>query len=127
MARCVGYVSLTPSPHQLQGDHVTPRRIVFVIFDGFQSLDLAGPFEVFQHAARLTGEYQCEIVAPAAGAVTARSGLPVHAGAGVPAADPAGIDTLVVAGGAGVDAARHDAALVSWIAAAGAGARRVTS
>jgi transcriptional regulator GlxA family with amidase domain len=42
-------------------------------------------------------------------------------------ADPAGIDTLVVVGGVGVDAARHDAALVGWIAAAGGGARRVTS
>ena len=46
--------------------HMQPRRIVFVIFDGFQSLDLAGPYEVFQHAGRLTGSYECEIVAPAA-------------------------------------------------------------
>jgi transcriptional regulator GlxA family with amidase domain len=106
---------------------VTPRRIVFVIFDGFQSLDLTGPYEVFQHAARLTSRYQCEIVAPAAGVIMAGSGLPVHAGASVAGADSAGIDTLVVAGGVGVDAARHDANLVSWIAAAGAGARRVTS
>jgi transcriptional regulator GlxA family with amidase domain len=106
---------------------VTPRRIVFVIFDGFQSLDLTGPYEVFQHAGRLTGDYQCAIVAPATGVVMASSGLPVHAGSDVAGADPAGIDTLVVAGGGGVDAARHDAALVGWIAAAGAGARRVTS
>ena len=106
---------------------MTPRRIVFLIFDGFQSLDLAGPYEVFQHAARLTGGYQCEIVAPAARLVTAGSGLAVHAGAGVAGADPAGIDTLVVVGGGGVDTARHDAALVGWIAAAGDRARRVTS
>ena len=106
---------------------MTPRRTVFVIFDGFQSLDLTGPYEVFQHAARLTAGYQCEIVAPAAGAVTAGSGLPVHAGASVAGTDSAGIDTLVVAGGGGVDAARQDAALVGWIAAAGADARRVTS
>ncbi len=106
---------------------MTPRRIVFVIFDGFQSLDLTGPYEVFQCAGRLTGGYQCETVAPAAGLVMAGSGLPVHAGAGVANADPAGIDTLIVAGGGGVDAARHEAALISWIAAAGGGARRVTS
>jgi transcriptional regulator GlxA family with amidase domain len=106
---------------------VTPRRTVFVIFDGFQSLDLTGPYEVFQHAARLTAGYRCEIVAPAAGVVTASSGLPVHAAASMASTDPAGIDTLVVAGGGGVDAARQDAALVGWIAAAGAGARRVTS
>ena len=107
--------------------HMEPRRIVFVIFDGFQSLDLAGPYEVFQHAGRLTSGYKCEIVAPAAGAVTAGSGLPVQAGAGLGGADPAGIDTLVVAGGSGVDVARHHRALVAWVAAAGAGARRVTS
>jgi transcriptional regulator GlxA family with amidase domain len=112
---------------QTQAGVVTPRRIAFVIFDGFQSLDLAGPFEVFQHAARLTGGYRCEIVAPAAGAVTSGSGLPVHAGTGVADAESAGVDTLVVVGGGGVDAARHDAALVDWIAAAGTGARRVTS
>jgi putative intracellular protease/amidase len=34
---------------------------------------------------------------------------------------------LVVAGGGGVDAARHDPILVGWITAARAGARRVTS
>jgi len=128
MARCVGYPSLTPSAGELQGSDVIPRRVVFVIFEGFQSLDLAGPYEVFQHASRLTGGgYESEIVAPAAGTVTAGSGLPVYAGAGIAGADPAGIDTLVVAGGTGVDAARQDPALVGWIAAAGAGARRVTS
>lgn len=103
------------------------RRIAFVIFDGFQPLDLAGPHEVFQHAARLTGGYVCEIVAPRAGLVTSASGLPVHAARGVADLEPGGIDTLVVAGGQGVDDACRDDALVSWIAAAGAGARRVAS
>jgi transcriptional regulator GlxA family with amidase domain len=106
---------------------VAARRVVFVIFTGFQSLDLAGPYEIFQSASGLAGGYRCEIVAPLAGAVTSGSGLPVCAGAGVATADPAGVDTLVVAGGAGVDAARHDPALVGWVAAAGARARRVTS
>jgi transcriptional regulator GlxA family with amidase domain len=106
---------------------VDPRRIVFVIFEGFAALDLVGPHEVFQSASGLTGGYRCEIVAQAAGAVTSGSGLPVHPGAGVATADPAGVDTLVVAGGGGVDAARHDPALVGWIAAAGARTRRVTS
>ena len=103
------------------------RRIVFVIYKGFESLDLVGPHEVFQTASGLTGGYRCEIVAPAAGAVAASSGLLVHAAAGVATADAAGVDTLVVAGGSGVDAARHDPTLVGWVAAAGAGARRVTS
>jgi transcriptional regulator GlxA family with amidase domain len=98
-------------------------RVTFVIFDGFQPLDLAGPYEVFQGP----GRYRCEIVAPDAGLVRSASGLPVHAAYGTGDLDPAGIDTLVVAGGYGVDEARHDDRLVGWIAAAGAGARRVTS
>jgi transcriptional regulator GlxA family with amidase domain len=66
-------------------------------------------------------------VAPRAGPVRGHSGLPVHASHGVADAGPAGIDTLVVAGGLGTGAACRDTALVGWIAAAGAGARRVTS
>jgi transcriptional regulator GlxA family with amidase domain len=173
MARIVGYVSLTPALDASEGMSVETRRVAFVIFDGFQPLDLAGPHEVFQHAASLTGGYACEIVAPRAGLVTSASGLPVHAARGVadsggprvtrpggwstaepggsqpadadasqragdggrraasagepPTADPAGIDTLVVAGGQGVDKACRDEALVRWVGVAGAGARRVTS
>lgn len=99
------------------------RRVAFVVFDGFQSLDLVGPHEVFQQA----GGYTCEIVAPRAGPVRAQSGLPVHAGHGVDTLDPRGVDTLVVAGGAGVYDARQDPRLTGWIVAAAAGARRVTS
>jgi transcriptional regulator GlxA family with amidase domain len=97
-------------------------RIGFVIFDGFQPLDLVGPHEVFDHAG-----YRSWTIAPRAGLVRSRSGLAVHAEYGVDDVDPAAVDTLVVIGGAGVDEARHDAALVGWVAAAGATARRVTS
>lgn len=127
MARTVGYLSLTPSARRQHGIDMKPRRTVFVIFEGFQSLDLVGPYEVFTNASMLAGGYQCEIVAPAAGAITSGTGLAVHAGFGVAGAEPAGIDTLVVAGGFGVDAACHDDALTSWLAAAGGAARRVTS
>ncbi|WP_345694502.1 AraC family transcriptional regulator, partial [Nonomuraea thailandensis] len=99
------------------------HRIAFVIFDGFQSLDLVGPHEVFQRA----GGYDCSVVAPRSGPVHAESGLPVHAGFGVTALRPSGFDTLIVAGGAGVYTARHDPRLTGWIAAAARGARRVAS
>lgn len=127
LAQIVGYVSLTPLPLRRQGEEVDPRRIVFVIFDGFQPLDLVGPHEVFQNACRLAGGYRCEIVAPAAGVVRSASGMPVLAAHGVADLDPAGIDTLVVAGGQGVDESSHDPALVQWIVAAATSARRVTS
>ncbi|GAB2698900.1 GlxA family transcriptional regulator [Kitasatospora kifunensis] len=106
---------------------MTKPRIVFVIFEGFQPLDLVGPYEVFQHAGRHSDGFSCQIVAPTAGPVRTRGGLPVHAEYGVADLDPRGIDTLVAVGGEGVDQARHHRALVDWIAAAGAQARRVTS
>jgi transcriptional regulator GlxA family with amidase domain len=106
---------------------VHEQRIVFVIFEGFQPLDLVGPHEVFHHAGKLSGGYLCEIVAPHAGPVRSCSGLPVHAAFGVTDLDPDGIDTLVVVGGHGVDQARHDPAIVGWIAAGGTGARRIAS
>jgi transcriptional regulator GlxA family with amidase domain len=102
-------------------------RVSFVIFDRFELLDLAGPFEVFQQANRLSGGYDCEVISRVAGLVRSDSALAVHAGYGVRDRDPRGIDTLVVAGGRGVDAARQDAALVGWVGSAGAAARRVTS
>jgi transcriptional regulator GlxA family with amidase domain len=103
------------------------RRIAFVIFEGFQSLDLVGPREVFEQASALTGAYRCEVVAPRAGLVRSGSGLPVYASGGVTEVDPAEIDTVVVAGGRGVDQARQDSSLTGWIADAGGRARRVAS
>lgn len=98
-----------------------------MIFDGFELLDLAGPFEVFQQANRLSGGYSCEVISRTAGPVRSDSSLEVHATSGVQGRDPGGIDTLVVAGGSGVDTARNDVELVEWVGLAGAAARRVTS
>jgi len=127
MARNVGRMSLTTHQAGLQAEDVHQRRVVFVIFDRFQPLDLVGPHEVFQQAGRISRGYDCQVVAPVAGPVRSDSGLEVQAGHGVGDLDPGGIDTLVVAGGEGVDEARSDPALVGWIATAGATARRVTS
>nr|WP_042188779.1 DJ-1/PfpI family protein [Kibdelosporangium sp. MJ126-NF4]CEL18458.1 Transcriptional regulator, AraC family [Kibdelosporangium sp. MJ126-NF4]CTQ97941.1 Transcriptional regulator, AraC family [Kibdelosporangium sp. MJ126-NF4] len=99
------------------------RRVVFVIFDGFELLDLAGPSSVMAHA----DGYTSEVVASAAGPVRSSSGIAVDAVFGIGGLACDGIDTLVVVGGGGVDAACHDTELVAWIAAAGASARRVTS
>ncbi|SNR36637.1 DJ-1/PfpI family protein [Actinomadura mexicana] len=97
-------------------------RVAFVIYDGFQILDLTGPHEVFE----ATGRYECLVVGRRAGPVTASGGLRVHAPSG-PDLAPESIDTLVVAGGAGVDEARGDAALVGWVARTARTARRVAS
>lgn len=104
------------------------RRVVFVIYEDIQPLDLVGPHEVFEHASGLTGGgYHCQVVAPSPGPVRTSGGLSLHADHAIADLPPEGVDTLVVAGGRGVDRARHDAALVEWISAAAAGARRATS
>jgi len=47
------------------------RRIAFVVFDRFQSLDLTGPYEVFQQAGRPDAGYACEVVSARPGPVIA--------------------------------------------------------
>jgi transcriptional regulator GlxA family with amidase domain len=87
-------------------------RVVFLVFPGFQSLDLTGPLEVFS----LAGGYEVETVGMGGGVVRAHSGIAV-----VPdraAEECAGpIDTLVVVGGEGVVGAVEDAALLDWVLA----------
>lgn len=92
-----------------------------VIFDGYQALDLAGPYDVFAEAG-----YDCRIVAPSAGAVRSNKGLPVLA-VGIAETDPQTTGTLVVAGGCGVHAARSRPEVVEWIDTAAGFAQRVTS
>lgn len=104
-----------------------PRRIALLVFDGVQSLDVTGPLEVFSMAVRLAGgRYSTELVAPAPRQVVTSSGLritPDH-----PVCDCAGeLDTLIVAGGLGVQDASRDPALLEWVRAAAARSRRVAS
>jgi transcriptional regulator GlxA family with amidase domain len=100
---------------------VQPGSVTLVIFDGFQALDLAGPYDVFAEAG-----YECRVVAPRAGPVRSNMGLPVLA-AGIADADPRSTDTLMVVGGSGVRAARSQRDLVAWVGAAAGKAQRVTS
>jgi transcriptional regulator GlxA family with amidase domain len=99
-----------------------PGVVTFVIFDGYQTLDLAGPYEVLAGAG-----YECRIVATEAGPVRSNVGLPVLAEHAIAEVDPETTETLVVVGGSGVHSARRDRGLVEWVAAAAASARRVTS
>ena len=99
-----------------------PGSVTFAIFDGYQALDLSGPFEVFTHAG-----YTCQVVAPAHDLVRSSHGLMVHPDCSVSTADPRQTDTLIVAGGNGVYAARSDRNLVDWIATAATKAKRIAS
>lgn len=98
------------------------KHVTFVVFDGYETLDLAGPFEVFGEAG-----YQLMVVGPKAGPVRSSKGLSVVADHSVRTADPGLTDILVVPGGHGVYAARTDGRLLDWLTAAAGAARRVAS
>ncbi len=102
------------------------RRIVVVVFPGFQLLDLAGPADVFGTAELVVpGSYRVEVVAPGGGLVPAGNGVTVAASALDEAEGP--IDTLMVAGGLSVPGHLADAGLVGGIAALAGAARRTAS
>lgn len=100
--------------------------MVHVVFPAFQILDLSGPHEVFAQAARLGAGYRQEIVARAAGPLTASGGITVTASTALRGCDGA-IDTLVVVGGPGRVAAVDDDELTGWIVEAATRSRRVAS
>lgn len=101
-------------------------RIVFVLFPGFQQLDLAGPMAVFE-VARLQqpGSYTWRLAANAGGTVRSSAGVPWPVQP-LPRACSAD-DLVMVIGGDGVDAASRDARLVAWLQRASRSGARVAS
>ena len=107
------------------------RHVVIVAFDGLQPLDAVGPHEVFAGAARAAaalgraGGYRVTVASRRGGPVRAESGLELGT---MPLPDATErIDTLVLAGGTGADAAADDEALVTWIAGTAPRCRRVAT
>ena len=106
-------------------------RIVFVLFPGFQQLDLAGPMAVFE-VARLErpDSYSWRLAANTAGVNAAAT---VASSAGVawpvqPLPRRCGHDDLVmVIGGDGVDAACRDTHLIRWLRRASESGARIAS
>jgi transcriptional regulator GlxA family with amidase domain len=111
---------------------MTARRVALVIYPGIQSLDLVGPFEVFQGAnaaQRLRGaaaEYRVQIFAQAAAPIQTESGLSLMADSDLSQLRGP-LDTLIVAGGRGVRDALKDRALLQAVKRAARRARRVVS
>ncbi|PZP31322.1 MAG: AraC family transcriptional regulator [Roseateles depolymerans] len=101
-------------------------RIAFVLFPGFQQLDLAGPMAVFE-VARLArpGSYDWRLVGSSPPAVRSSAGVawPVQ---GLPRQLGA-LDLVMVIGGDGVDAACADQRLVAWLQRAARSGARIAS
>ncbi len=106
-----------------------PIPVTILAFDACQLLDVAGPLQVFASCndlLDLAGQpaaYVVRVLAKGGGAIATSSGLPL-------VTEPmrgVASDTLIVAGGRGVEGAAADADLVGWLAREAAGARRVAS
>jgi transcriptional regulator GlxA family with amidase domain len=124
MAESVGYRALTPS---LDGSTMATmtHQVAIVVFPGVQSLDVAGPHEVFSGATQLGADYSVRLVSPHSGAVRSESGLQLLPDGPLPA--PESVDTLIVPGGSGIHAAAADPRLAGWVAATAAVVPRLAS
>ncbi len=88
------------------------RGVVIVTFDTAQILDVTGPLEVFSSASRFLPavRYRTQVVTTRGGPVRASCGLEF---ASTPITEVTGpVDTLMVAGGADMDAAVADTELL---------------
>jgi transcriptional regulator GlxA family with amidase domain len=110
------------------------RRIGFLVFPDCEILDVCGPFEAFFFADHWLGRlgrtaepgYQSIIMATAPGPIRTMSGMEIVATHRYSEISD-GLDTLVVAGGWGVEQASKDEALVEWVRSTAPRARRVAS
>ncbi len=94
------------------------KRVLCIVADGFEEIETVTPVDLLRRA-------EIEVVVAAVGSslhVTGRSGITMHADAGLDEVDPAGFDLLLLPGGPGVAALRADgraAALAKQFVAAG--------
>ncbi len=107
-------------------------HIVFILFPGFQQLDLAGPMAAFEVAELARpGSYRWRLAARAGSgpgnAATVRSSAGVAWPVQALPRQLNGTDLVMVIGGDGVDAACADPALLRWLQRAGRTVLRVAS
>jgi transcriptional regulator GlxA family with amidase domain len=109
----------------------TLKIIHLLAFPDVQLLDVSGPLQVFASANELTRKqgrptpYALNVIAAEPSSVMSSAGLGLLT-LPLPPADERS-DTLMVAGGRGVDRAAENAELLNWLCAQAATARRVTS
>jgi transcriptional regulator GlxA family with amidase domain len=110
------------------------RRIGFLAFPDCEILDVCGPLEAFffaDHWLTRLGKtevpgYRPVIIADAPGPIRTMSGTEIVATHRYSEVSD-GLDTLIVAGGFGVEQASKDEALVEWVRSMAPRARRVAS
>ena len=103
------------------------RTIAIALFEDAEVLDVTGPASVFANAAQTArGAYRIVLCAHEPGPVRTSSGVTLHADRAF-ARMPRTIDTLVVPGGEGTEAAVRDPRYVAAIRRLAARSRRVAS
>jgi transcriptional regulator GlxA family with amidase domain len=109
------------------------RRVAIVVFEGGQTLDAVGPYEVLAGACeaqtRRGGRdlgYAPELVGERPGPLAQESGIRLLADRALEDL-PRTLDTLIIAGGAGARRAARDPAIARKVARAAGRARRVAS
>ena len=110
------------------------RTVAVLAFPGVQVLDVTGPLEVFGRASRwlvdegrrATPAYRPIVLGTRRGPLATSSGFAIVAACSLREA-PAGLDTLLVAGGVGVRALLDDQRLHAWLRAARRRVRRFGS
>src|SRR3954447_21842945 len=104
-------------------------RVAVLAFPGVQMLDVAGPIDVFNEAARQAGTpgaYRLEVISTIEGPVRASNGMRFHTDATIATATP-GIDTLLVAGGPRVESTDECMRVTDWLREQATGVRRLGS
>src|SRR6516162_1977878 len=109
-----------------------PVRVIDVlVYPAVQLLDVTGPVQVFASANDLIADaggappYELRVVAQGSKGVTASAGVTLAAGPLSKPDEP--LDTLLVAGGEGVEAAIENSVLVDWVRERATQAHRVAS
>jgi transcriptional regulator GlxA family with amidase domain len=118
-----------PKPPRFSPNAV--RVIDVLTYPAVQLLDVTGPVQVFASANDIvvgaggTPPYQLRVVSQGGQDVTATAGVALAAGPLTEVGDA--LDTLLVAGGEGVEAAAENPVLVDWVRLRATDARRVAS
>lgn len=111
-----------------------PKKIILVAFPGVNLLDVAGPAQVFTTAAEVVQEldgaatrrYEVELLSVRGGLVTTTSGVELNTDQ-LRTLAAGEVDTILIAGGHGSEAAGRDVALKAWLPGARQQVRRLGS
>ena len=97
--------------------NIAPMSIGFLLFDGFQPIDLAGPWQAFSTANEELGRaaYLLTTIGTDIVATTWDQGLRVHISCNLAESATTPLDVLIVPGGAGVYKAMQNNVLLEWV------------